>query len=124
MAFYLLVCLASPMLHHLPLAGWLGLALGGAACLALRSPRLLAFLAAAQLIYFGVVWLAHPLVHAVTFDVSACVVAMALVAALGGYRSWPLTPACGRGPSPDTAPEASPQECPRATVAPERPQPA
>lgn len=82
-AFYLVVCLAPPMLHHLPQAGWFGLALGGGACLAYRSPRLLEFLLAAQFVYFGVVWLAHPLVHAVTFDVCA----LTAVAALIGSRS-------------------------------------
>ena len=83
MAFYLVVCLASPMLHHLPQAAWFGLALGGGACLAYRSPRLLGFLLAAQLLYFGIVWLAHPLVHAITFDICA----VAAVAALVGGRS-------------------------------------
>ena len=85
MAFYLLVCLASPMLHHLPQAGWFGLAIGGGACLAHRSPRLLACLLAAQLVYFSVVWLAHPLLHAVTFDVCAIATVAALV---GGRPGW------------------------------------
>ena len=85
MAFYLVVFLAAPMLHHLPQAAWFGLALGGGACLAYRSPRLLEFLFTAQLFYFGIVWLAHPLVHAVTFDVSAVVAAAAL---LTGFADW------------------------------------
>lgn len=76
---YLLVCLASPMLHHLPTAAWFGLAIGGAICLARRSPRLLAVLLTAQLLYFGIVWLIHPLMHALTIDISALVVAAALV---------------------------------------------
>lgn len=115
MAFYLLVCLASPMLHHLPQAGWFGLALGGGACLAHRSPRYLALLLMAQLVYFGIVWLTHPLMHAVTFDVSALATAALLLTAM--TRPAPSR----RAPLPDTAPAASPREYRTSTADPGRP---
>jgi hypothetical protein len=87
LAVYMLVCLAPPILSSLPHAAWFGLAIGGGACLARRSPRLFAVLLAAQLLYVGIVWLAHPFMHAITVDISAVVLATAVVAAvLGG---WP-----------------------------------
>jgi hypothetical protein len=76
---YVVVCLASPMLHHLPTAAWFGMAIGGGVCLARRSPCLFTVLLAAQLLYFGVVWLVHPLMHAISVDVSALVSATALL---------------------------------------------
>jgi hypothetical protein len=76
---YVVVCLASPMLHHLPTAAWFGMAIGGGVCLARRSPCLFMVLLATQLSYFAIVWLIHPLMHAISVDVSALGSATALL---------------------------------------------
>lgn len=67
-ALYLLICLAPAVLHHLPLAAWLGLALGGGACAKLATPRLFAIVMLVQCCYFAVVWLVHPFMHATVVD--------------------------------------------------------
>lgn len=87
LAVYMLVCLAPPILSSLPHAAWFGLAIGGGACLARRAPRLFAVLLTAQLLYVGIVWLAHPFMHAITVDISAVVIATTGVAAMLG--GWP-----------------------------------
>ena len=87
LAVYLLICLAPPILSSLPHAAWFGLAIGSGAWLARRCPMLFAGLLSAQSLYVGIVWLAHPFVHAVTVDVSALVIAVAVVAAMLG--GWP-----------------------------------
>ena len=104
LAVYVLVCLAPPILSSLPHAAWFGLAIGGGACLARRSPRLFAVLLAAQLLYVGIVWLAHPFMHAITVDVSALVIGAALVAAmLGGWPCRVRRPDDGAGAAATTA---------------------
>jgi hypothetical protein len=51
--------------------------------------RVLVFLLAVQLVYFGVVRLAHPLTHAITFDVSALVAAVAVLGVWLVRIWWP-----------------------------------
>lgn len=84
-ALYLLVCLAPAVLHHLPLASWLGLALGGGACASLAVPRLFAAVMLAQGCYVAVVWLIHPFAHATAVD-PAGIVASAAMAAWASRR--------------------------------------
>ena len=88
LAVYVLVCLAPPILSSLPHAAWFGLAIGGGVCLARRSPRLFAVLLAAQLLYVGIVWLAHPFMHAITVDVCAAAAVAALVGCRSVWFAW------------------------------------
>jgi hypothetical protein len=102
LAVYVLVCLAPPILSSLPHAAWFGLAIGGGACLARRSPQLFIVLLTAQLLYIGIVWLADPLAHAVTFDAFALVVA-AVTVLLGGQAVGVERPAAAESSTSQAA---------------------
>jgi hypothetical protein len=83
---YVLICLAPAILHTLPHPAWFGLAIASGAIVAIRAPRTLATLLTLQLAYVAIVWFVHPLLHALSIDLTATLM-LALVAAIAVRHS-------------------------------------